>query len=154
MRRCVRMAKVKAEFALGELLTFSGLLDAAVRLIDHYSRWEVLVSLEKHLGFFASPMTPFILLLAGLILIHRSMQQRAAELIQQASNAQLRDADGNPIVCAVKMPSVGVTVIVAICALMTACLYAILWIMNYEPPPAPMIANTFISSPHICKTAD
>src|SRR5216684_4850160 len=80
------------------------------------------------------------------------MQQRAAEAIAQASQTLLHDADDKPIVQPVKLPSVGVTILVASCGAVVACLYAVTWIMHYSPTPKLLVQT--ISVPRICKTAD
>lgn len=145
------MSRNKAQFALGEFFTFSGVLETAIRIIDHYARWESLVSLQEHIGFLASPVTSLVLLVAGLILIHRSMQQKAAELIRLPSEARLHDADGNLITPSIKMPSVGVTIAIIALGIVVALCVALIWIMRYEPP-LPRIVRADIPVPMPCKT--
>ena len=65
-------AAPKTEFVVGELLTFSGVLDSAIRIIDNYSRWEILVSLQERIGWLASPATSVVLLTAGPSALGRS----------------------------------------------------------------------------------
>lgn len=71
------------EFILGEVLTFSGVVDAVIAVIDHYSRWEVLVSLQEHIPFLAHPITPLILLVTGTILIQRSMRKTLLDSLNE-----------------------------------------------------------------------
>src|SRR5437879_13254338 len=101
--------KGTTEFVLGEFLTFSGVVDAAIHIVDYYSRWEVLVSLQQQVPLLAHPATPLILLLGGLFLIQRSVQKSVADSIRIAHDSRLRDHQGNLITLTVSPPSMKLT---------------------------------------------
>jgi hypothetical protein len=145
-------ASEKAEFILGELLTFSGVVDAGIRIIDQYSRWEVLVSLQEHVWFLAHPAAPMILLIAGLILIQRSMQRTFARSLKEGQESHLHDESGNKIVIPVAPPRIATTLLVVFAGVIVAGICAVAWIMSYSPKPPTLI--TKIEAPAICKTAD
>lgn len=146
----VRAAKV--EYAFGQLFTFSGVLEGGIRLIDHYSRWEVLVSLQQHVGLLAHPAAPFVLLLVGLFLIQRSMQRQIEQSLQAASEGQLRDENGNRILPIIKVPKIGTTLIVVGSALIVALAFAVVWLWTYSPGIAAIQQKIYV--PAICKTVD
>jgi hypothetical protein len=145
-------ASEKAEFILGELLTFSGVVDAGIRIIDQYSRWEVLVSLQEHVWFLAHPAAPMILLVAGLILIQRSMQRTFARSLKEGQESRLQDESGNRIIAQVAPPRITTTLLFVFAGVIVAMICALAWIMSYSPRPPTLIAK--IEAPAICKTAD
>src|ERR1700690_1967486 len=129
------------EFVIGEVLTFSGIVDAAISAIDYYSRWEVLVSLQHHVPFLAHPITPIVLLVSGLILIQRSMRRAFAESLKAAQEVQLRDEHGKAIAPNVKVPTMVPTYGVIGAGLLVAAIIALVWVMTYAAP-CPSISSS------------
>lgn len=142
----------KPELVLGRVLTFSGVVDAGIRGIDHYSRWEVLVSLQHHVPFLAHPITPIVLLVVGMILIQRSMRKTVSESLIAAQQVQLHDEHGKAILPNITVPSMVPTYGVIVAGLLVAGIVALVWIMNYAAP-VPALAKA-IYVPAICKTTD
>lgn len=142
----------KTEFALGEVFTFAGVVDAAIQLIDYYSRWEVLLSLQHSLPFLSSPATPLVLLIVALILVQRGMQKRLTLSISNAQTSKLQDEHGQRLTPEIKVPSMKVTYGVVFTGLLAACVLAVVWLMTYSPHVPTMKAR--IDMPTICKTAD
>jgi len=128
------------EFRIGESFLFAAVCKWAIELIDAYTRWEVLVNLERHIHFLNNPLIVPIILLFGLILIHRSLQRQIA--IASQSPATLRDASGQIIPRKFVEGTYGVwiTVLIVFGAVAAAFLYAVIWIMTYNPIPPPPIA--------------
>jgi hypothetical protein len=140
------------EFVIGELFTFSGIVDAAIRAIDFYSRWEVLASLQRDVPFLAHPITPILLVVVGLILIQRSMRRVFAASLNTARQARLHDEHGKVIAPFIKLPSMVPTYGVIAAGILVSGVIALVWIMTYAAPvPAFALA---IKVPPICKTAD
>ena len=143
-------AKHEWEFGLGETFVFAVVWKWAIEIIDAYARWEMATGLDRHLHFLASPITVPIVLIFGLILIHRSLQSRLVASF--ATPSALRDASGKTIVHKATVPSVWITILVVFGAFLTAGVYAILWIMFYNP--APNLLAQVIPVPSICKTQE
>jgi hypothetical protein len=139
----------KTEYVLGELFTFTGALEAGIKIIDQYSRWEVLLSLQQHVGFLASPATPIILLIVGLILIQRSMQQRVSRAIKEATEVELRGLDGKPIYRTPKVPSIRFTLLIVSLGFAMATFICLAWIWNYRPPLPSLHATIYV--PPVCR---
>jgi hypothetical protein len=127
------MVSTKAEFRFGQVFTFTGVVDAAIQLIDQYSRWEVLSSLQHVLPFLANPATPLVLLVLGLILIQRSMQQTLEKSILDGQTADLRDEHGQKVLPKVRVPNIKQTLAVIIVALIVAGGILLIKIGTYKP---------------------
>jgi len=121
------------EFVIGEVLTFSGVVDAAIKVIDNYARWEVLVSLQQHIPFLAHPIIPLVLLVLGMILIQRSMRKTFSRSVEEAGRVKLHDDHGKEILPPLKLPSMMPTYIVIFSGVIMACVIALIWILTYSP---------------------
>jgi hypothetical protein len=141
---------------VGKSLTFTGVVDVAVRIVDYYSRWEVFMTFQQQFPLLASPIVPVILLATGLYLIHNSMQRAFLESIQRTRQAAPRDkegnVDGNRVVPMPKAPSIKPTLAVVAGGVLLAGLLALIWLIDYNPLPEVMAHS--IPVPHICKTVD
>lgn len=125
--------ETKREYAFGEILTFSGFFDAAIQAIDHYSRWEALLDLERIVPWLANPLTPMVLVVIGLFLIHRSLQKKLAISVADSRNSQLRDENGNRIEPAITVPSIAPTVLVIMGAIVVAFCLLLYKMLTYSP---------------------
>jgi hypothetical protein len=142
----------RPEFILGEIFTFSGVVDAVIAAIDHYSRWEMLMSLQEHIPLLGHPLTPFVLVVVGMILIHRSMLKALAESPSEAQSVRLRDEHGGEIPPRVKSPKMTPIYVAVAMGCLTAIVVASIWILNYNPSPPTVTAR--IEAQKICKTGD
>jgi hypothetical protein len=141
------------EFTLGEFLTFSGVLDAVISTIDHYSRWEFVANLQQHIPIIGHPITPVALVVIGLILINRSNSRLIKDAIEGTNRAQLAGADGKLILNVPKGLGVATTYAVIGSAILLAVAISIIWLFTHKLA-IPQITQKKIYVPPICKTVD
>jgi hypothetical protein len=142
----------RADFILGEIFTFSGVVDAVIAAIDHYSRWEMLVSLQEHIPLLGHPLTPVVLLVLGMILIERSLRKTFEKSLSEAQSVRLRDEHGGELAPRVKSPRMTPIYLVTAIGCLAAIVIAFIWILNYNPSPPRVTARIEVQK--ICKTAD
>lgn len=81
-----------------------GVLEFVVRLIDHWSRVEMLMRLSPYLHFLTSPLMGLVLTVCGLVLIAARTNIEASRL-RGAKASEILDAHGNPYITKwIKLP--------------------------------------------------